>query len=131
MQFKYYDCCLEITEGPQLLVEVRNFMNDTRTLRTLGCSLPDGEAGERRAEVGRLFAQSTAATTLPDGIELEYPGDEATTRALFDFVVFERGCCAQLGFELRFAPPHRVVRLRITGAPEFVLPIRSFAGVSQ
>ena len=106
-------------------------MNDSRTLHTLGCSLPESAAGERRAEVGRLFAQSIGTTSHPDGIELEYPGDETTTRALFDFVLFERVCCAQLGFELRFQTPHRTVRLRISGAPELVRSIRSFAGVSE
>ncbi len=98
-------------------------------LAALSCTLPEGEAGRRRAEVGRLFADSRRVAELPNGVELEFAGDDAMARALFDFVMFERRCCAQLSFDLRFVPDHSVVRLCITGAPELVAPIRTFAGV--
>ena len=98
-------------------------------LAALSCTLPEGEAGRRRAEVGRLFANARRVSELPDGVELEFAGDDATARALFDFVMFERQCCAQLRFDLRFIPEHSAVSLCITGAPELVAPIRTFAGI--
>ncbi len=100
-----------------------------RALSILACTLPEGEAGQRRLEVGKLFAQPVRTTTIPDGVELEYASDDVTARALYDFVMFERRCCAQLSYELRFDTPHRAIQLRISGAPELVSSIRAFAGM--
>jgi hypothetical protein len=100
-------------------------------LRALMCTLPDGHAASRRKEVGRLVAKATHTKNVADGVELEYPGDDETARALLDFVMFERQCCAQLSFELRFVPEHTTTLLRITGAPDVVGAIRELAGVSD
>jgi hypothetical protein len=101
---------------------------DDATLKVLRCTLPEGEVGSRRKEVGRLVAKATRNTNVADGVELEYPGDDATARALLDFVMFERHCCARLSFELRFMPDHGTTRLRITGAPDLVGAIRELTG---
>ena len=95
----------------------------------LACALPEGEAGERRAEVGRLFARAERRFETEDGAELEYPGDDETARALLDFVLFERRCCAQLAYELRFIPEHGAVRLRISGSGSQVPAVRAWAGL--
>jgi hypothetical protein len=100
-------------------------------LAALSCSLPEGEAGRRRAEVGALFARAELRTETEDGAELEYPGDDATARALLDFVLFERRCCAALTYELRFVPDHTRLRLRLAGPPELRQAVRAWAGLAS
>lgn len=96
----------------------------------LTCTLPEGEAGRRRAEVGALFARARRVVAMDDGVDLEYPGDDATARALLDFALFERRCCSRLTYELRFVPDHTTVRLRITGPDALVPAVWAWSGAS-
>jgi hypothetical protein len=50
---------------------------DDATLKVLRCTLPEGEVGSRRKEVGRLVAKATRNTTVADGVELECSSDTA------------------------------------------------------
>ncbi len=102
---------------------------DMMSLAALSCTLPEGEARARRAELGRIFSAALNGSAIEDGVELEYAGDDDTARALLDFVLFERRCCADLRYELRFLPPHEAARLRITGTSKYVDPIRAWARV--
>jgi hypothetical protein len=87
---------------------------------TIVCTLPDGDLRQRRLEIHALFAQRSAFTRHPDGLELEWPFSEEIARSLLDFILFERSCCQSFTYELRSSPPHDTVALRLRAAPEQV-----------
>ena len=95
----------------------------------LSCRLPEGEAGPRRVEVGELFAQAIGRRATDDGVELDYPGDDATARGLLDFVLFERRCCVEVTYQLIFKPDHSLVRLRLSGPGPLAAAVREWAGL--
>jgi hypothetical protein len=79
----------------------------------LVCALPEGDRAQRRIEVQSLLQSRTAFTRHPDGVELEWEFSEETARGLLDFILFERRCCETFTYELRFAPPHNRITLRM------------------
>jgi hypothetical protein len=99
----------------------------TTTAEALACDLPAEGVARRAADTERLFARAREWRPLPDGATLVFPGDDETARALFEFVVFERRCCAQLSYELAFVPDHSTVRLTMRGAGAQVDGIRAWA----
>jgi hypothetical protein len=77
------------------------------------CNLPEGALAQRRIEIQALFAERTALTRHPDGVELEWSFSEETASNLLDFILFERRCCQTFTYELRFLPPHERISLRL------------------
>jgi hypothetical protein len=86
----------------------------------LVCALPEGERAQRRIEIQLLLQNRRALTRHPDGVEMEWDFSEDATRSLLDFIFFERSCCATFTYELRFAPPHDRVTLRMRASAEQV-----------
>ncbi len=86
----------------------------------LVCALPEGDRAQRRSEIQALLQNRTAFTRHPDGVELEWLFSEQTAHSLLDFVLFERTCCETFTYELRFAPPHDRITLRMRASAEQV-----------
>ena len=86
----------------------------------LVCGLPEGDRAQRRIEIQALLQNRTAFTGHPDGLELEWGFSEETARTLLDFILFERTCCKTFTYELRFAPPHNRITLRMRASAEQV-----------
>ena len=86
----------------------------------LVCALPEGDRAQRRSEIQALLQNRTAFTRHPDGVELEWLFSEETARSLLDFILFERTCCKTFTYELRFAPPHDRITLRMRASAEQV-----------
>ena len=95
----------------------------------LACELPSDRLARRAIDTTQLFARARERRALADGAELEFPGDDATAQSLFDFVLFERACCAQLSYELAFIPDHSTVRLTLRGRGPQIEGIRAWAAV--
>jgi hypothetical protein len=102
---------LDLTEG--------SFMEKADPM-ALVCALPEGDRAQRRIEIQTLLQKRTAFTLHPDGVELEWGFSEETARSLLDFILFERSCCQTFSYELRFAPPHNRVALRMRASAEQV-----------
>ncbi len=86
----------------------------------LVCTLPDGDRAQRRSEIQALLHNRTALTRHLDGVELEWEFSEESARSLLDFILFERTCCKTFTYELRFAPPHNRIALRMRASAEQV-----------
>jgi hypothetical protein len=86
----------------------------------LVCALPDGDRAQRRSEIQTLLQNRTAFTLHPDGVELVWGFSEESARSLLDFFLFERSCCKTFSYELRFAPPHDRLALRMRASAEQV-----------
>ncbi len=91
----------------------------------LVCALPEGDRAQRRIEIQALLQNRTAFTRHPDGVELQWEFSEETARSLLDFIFFERTCCKTFSYELRFAPPHNQVTLRMRTSAEQVEAIQA------
>jgi hypothetical protein len=91
----------------------------------LVCALPEGDRAQRRSEIQSLLQKRTAFTRHPDGVELEWRFSEETARSLLDFILFERTCCKTFTYELRFAPPHDRITLRMRASTEQVDALQS------
>lgn len=81
----------------------------------IACTLSGPEQAERGVEVERIFGGCLRAGELEDGHEFFFPGGEEWAARLIEFIVFERGCCQFLAFELAFEPEGGPIRLRIRG----------------
>jgi hypothetical protein len=86
----------------------------------LVCKLPEGDRSQRRIEIQSLLQLRRALTCHPDGVEMEWDYSEDAARALLDFILFERSCCASFTYELRFVPPHKRIALRMRASAEQV-----------
>jgi hypothetical protein len=84
------------------------------------CTLPEEKRPQRRLEIQTLLESRSALTRHPDGVELEWVFSEQTAHSLLDFILFERTCCKTFTYELRFAPPHDRVTLRLRASSEQV-----------
>ena len=81
----------------------------------LACNLSGEEQAVRRAEVEKIFEGHLQADELEDGYEFRFPGNGEWAARLTELVVFERGCCPFLAFELIFEPGGGPIRLRVRG----------------
>jgi hypothetical protein len=81
----------------------------------VACTLSGPEQAGRGLEVEGIFEGCLKAEEVEDGYEFLFPGDGAWAARLTEFVVFERGCCPFLAFELAFEPEGGPIRLRIRG----------------
>jgi hypothetical protein len=81
----------------------------------LACNLSGEELALRRGEVAKILAGRLQAEELEDGYEFRFPGNGEWATRLTEFVVFERGCCPFLAFELIFEPGGGPIRLRVRG----------------
>jgi hypothetical protein len=86
----------------------------------LVCALAEGDRAQRRIEIQALLQNRTALTRHPDGVELEWGFSEETARGLLDFILFERRCCKTFTYELKCAPPHNRIILRMRAPAEQV-----------
>jgi hypothetical protein len=93
---------------------------ERRVIMTIICTLPEGDLRQRRREIQALFAQRSALIRQPDGVELEWPFSEELACSLLDFILFERSCCQNFTYELRSAPPHDTLSLRLRASPDQV-----------
>jgi hypothetical protein len=96
------------------------FMEKQTDPMGLVCALPEGDRAQRRSEIQILLQNRTALTRHADGVELEWGFSEETARGLLDFILFERRCCKTFTYELKFAPPHNQVTLRMRAPAEQV-----------
>jgi hypothetical protein len=62
-----------------------------------------------------LRAAHRSARQLPNGVEFEFPPDDATVEALNEWVAGERRCCPFFDIELRFEHENGEIWLRLTG----------------
>ncbi|MEN8184079.1 MAG: hypothetical protein ABFS46_16250 [Myxococcota bacterium] len=79
------------------------------------CSLPNEELADRVAMIRReILPLVTRREVLADGVALEFEHTPAMQKTLEDLVVFERGCCSGLAWNLG-RPSDRVLRLSVQG----------------
>ena len=97
----------------------------------LACTLATEELAPRGRATANLFDRAERRRRLPDGAELEFGGDDDAARALLEFVLLERRCCAQLTYELHFAPDHSTIVLRLRGRGRQSEAIRAWAAVGE
>jgi hypothetical protein len=86
----------------------------------LVCALPEGDRAQRQIKIQSLLHNRTALIRHPDGVQLEWPFSQEAARSLLDFILFERTCCSSFTYELRFAPPHDRITLRMRASAEQV-----------
>jgi hypothetical protein len=77
------------------------------------CALPKGDQAQRRVEIQNLLESRASFVCQVDGVEVQWAFSVETVRGLLDFILFERTCCSTFTYELRFAPPHTAVSLRV------------------
>ena len=78
------------------------------------CSLSPDQLDSRKSTlVEQLKPGVRRVVEHEDGYALEFPGDGTWDRALADFVVFERGCCSSIAYELSFPADRGPVWLRL------------------
>src|SRR5262245_29040795 len=103
-------------------------MNDATTTQAdeiIACLLSEREQAERGDLLAReIFPGAQAVEELPDGIAFRFPGDEAWTAKVLDFVAAERRCCPFFTFELVFEPHGRALWLRLRGSAEIKAFVR-------
>ena len=99
---------------------------DLNVFEPVVCTLPTGDAARRRAEVAALVRRAQAVAETSCGVMLTYAGDDDTARALLDFVLFERRCCAQFTYQLRFAPDQSRMQLEVDGPAELAESVRAW-----
>jgi hypothetical protein len=73
----------------------------------------------RRGEVEEIFGDHLQADELEVGYEFYFRGSGQWAARLTEFIVFERGCCPFLAFELIFESEEGPISLRVHG-PEGV-----------
>jgi hypothetical protein len=95
----------------------------------LACNLSGPEQAGRGEELEEIFEGCLRTEELDDGYEFLFPGSEEWAARLTELIVFERGCCPFLVFELAFQPDGGPIRLRVRG-PEGAKGIvaETFAG---
>jgi hypothetical protein len=111
-------------------VSIRNdrsgALSTITTAEALACDLaPDGVA-LRAADTEQLFARARERLATADGATLVFPGDDEMARALFEFVLAERRCCARIAYELAFEPNRGEVRLTLRGSGAQIDGIRAW-----
>jgi hypothetical protein len=85
----------------------------------IACLLSEREQAKRGELLAlALFPDAQAVEELPDGIAFRFPGDDAWTTKVLDFVAAERRCCPFFTFELVFEPHGRALWLRLRGSAE-------------
>lgn len=83
------------------------------------CSLSARGLADRKAELRtRLKPGIQEVTELPDGYGLRFPGDGEWDRQLTEFVLYERGCCSSISYELSFDRHGGPIWLRLRGDAE-------------
>jgi hypothetical protein len=76
----------------------------------------NAEQRARQREVGKILRDAVIASReLRDGYEFEFPGDNATYRALTEYVPLERACCPFFEFNIRLAREGGGLYWRLTG----------------
>jgi hypothetical protein len=92
------------------------------------CTLTERELRERREGLlravrervlaaRRLPADPAEPTTAAAGLEVRFPGDDATLAAVLEVVRLESRCCAFLRFRVTVEPGGAAVVLEISGPP--------------
>jgi hypothetical protein len=80
----------------------------------------------RAPEVKSILSKATGRRTTDDGVIVEFPNDDATARAVLEFVLAERRCCAFFSYELGFSPG-LTLRLRASGM--YLRPLKAMYGL--
>jgi hypothetical protein len=84
---------------------------------TIACLLSEREMAERGDFLAReLFPGVEAVEELTDGYAYRFPGDEAWTAKVLDFLAAERKCCPFFTFEIVFTPYGGPLWLRMRGS---------------
>jgi hypothetical protein len=97
-------------------------------LTTLSCSLPPSGADRRRIETATLFGNAVHCEWIEDGARLRFDASEQMARAVLDFVLVERECCAQLSYDIVAKPPHDHIALVLRGPAELRDAIHAWVG---
>ena len=79
----------------------------------------------RAPEVKSILSKATGRRITDDGVIVEFPNHDATARALLEFVLAERRCCAFFSYELGFSP-RLTLRLRASGL--YLQPLKAMYG---
>jgi hypothetical protein len=75
-------------------------MTDVRE-RTIACRLPDAEQDRQWEDVASdVFEAVEETRELADGWAFRFPGEDGWVRALAEYVLYERGCCPFMRFEI-------------------------------
>jgi hypothetical protein len=91
---------------------------DTRD-RDLACRLPDEEQDRQWEDVAsEVFAAVEEARELEDGYAFRFPESDEWARTLTEYVLYERGCCPFLRFELVLEPEAGPAWLRLRGGED-------------
>jgi hypothetical protein len=91
--------------------------NEPTTDDTIACLLSEREAAARGDFLAReLFPGVQAIEELTDGYAYCFPGDDAWTTNVQDFVAAERRCCPFFTFEVVFTPHDGPLWLRLRGS---------------
>ena len=84
--------------------------------RELACRLPDEERDRQWEDVAsEVFAAAEETRELEEGFAFRFPGDDSWARTLTEYVLYERGCCPFVQFELALEPDHGAIWLRMRG----------------
>jgi hypothetical protein len=79
----------------------------------------------RAPEVKTILSKATGRRQTDDGVIVEFPHDDATARAVLEFVLAERHCCAFFSYEIGFSPG-LTLRLRASGV--YLQPLKAMYG---
>ena len=97
-------------------------------LEALSCALPASEADRRRAETAALFGKAVSCEWIVDGARVSFAPSEDMARAVLEFVLVERACCAQLSYQIESTAPHERIALVLRGPVGLVESIRAWTG---
>ena len=96
------------------------------------CVLSDDAMKKRMPEVRPLMEKAVQCSEQTDGFILRFLDDDKTARALFDFVMFEKRCCAFVTYAIRFEPQNGSIFLELysrDGAKDFLRGMLTEMGV--
>jgi hypothetical protein len=103
--------------GEETMMSRSSDTNPSTTGLPIACDLSEQEQQQRRRELAaNIFRDFQQADELLDGYAFRFPGDEACSQRLLEFINFERRCCAFMTFELLFEPGQGSIWLRLRGA---------------
>ena len=87
--------------------------------RELACRLPDEEQNRQWEDVAsEVYAAVEKTKELEDGYAFQFPSSDEWVRTLTEYVLYERGCCPFVQFELALEPEGGATWLRMRGGED-------------
>jgi len=105
-------------------------MSDIETTdRELACRLPDEEQDRQWEDVAsEVYAAVEETKELEDGYGFRFPSSDEWFRTLSEYVLYERGCCPFVQFELALEPKGGATWLRMRGGDDVKRFVREVLG---